>query len=365
MCRAVCANEGQARAVGVRPDSRSNSVLLMSDMQSPASAGHDIPDDLLFGRTETMQELRRQVHQIGEAGLPLLIEGDSGTGKEVFARSMHTRSSRRDRLFVKINCSEWAERIPSAHTSIGSGLEGNTPSETLPLLDGSVGTILLDNIGELRPALQAVVSLFLQDPRTQGNGTGTVQVVSTTSTPLLPRVLSGSFRSDLYYRANVVTISLPPLRDRRVDIPALAQHFLKEYSARYQCTPEPLSAALIGSFLAADWPGNIRELQNAVRRYVLFGSAAPLVECEPAQANVKPTARSGDCSLKELRRSAVRECEYKAILTSLNRNQWNRRKTARELQISYRSLLYLMDQLDFPKKLDLTNRQNTDIPALS
>jgi two-component system response regulator AtoC len=254
--------------------------------------------------------------------------------------------------------------MPTARPPFVSGLEGNTPSETLHLQDGSVGTILLDNIGELRPAVQASVNLFLQDPRTLGNGTGTVMVISTTSTPLLPRVLSGSFRSDLYYRANVVTLSLPPLRDRRVDIPALAQHFLKEYSARYQRKPKPFSAAMIGTFLAADWPGNIRELQNAVRRYVLFGSAEPVIASEPEQADIAPITGSGGCSLKELRRSAVRECEYHAILTSLNRNQWNRRKTARELQISYRSLLYLMDQLEFPKKPDLTDRQNIGTPAL-
>jgi two-component system, NtrC family, response regulator AtoC len=323
-------------------------------MQIVRSAHTRVPDDLLFGSSERMQELRRRIDQIAEAGLPVLIEGESGTGKEVLARSIHGRSSRRERSFLKINCCEWVAVAPLTETVFGDRSDRSTADDSV-LEDSSVGTVFFDDIGELAFAAQGAISVFLQDPRTSESGASRVQVISTTRTPLLPKLITGSFRSDLYYRVNVVSLALPPLRDRRVDIPALAQYFFKLYSETHHCNPEPFSARLVDAFVAADWPGNIRELENAVKRYVLLGSVEPITASFEEQTGSVLRPSSTDCSLKELRRTAVRECEYNAILSSLNRNQWNRRKTAADLGISYRSLLYLMEQLEFPRKREVTN----------
>jgi DNA-binding NtrC family response regulator len=327
-------------------------------MHPIGSAEYIVPDDILFGHSEQMLQLRQQVDQIAEARLPVLIEGESGTGKDLLARSIHSRSSRRERAFLKISCCEW-----NGFPALGDMVFGHKTEKTIDDIDasdiGSIGTILIDDIGELAFGLQGTVSVFLQDPRLSGIGVSPLQVISTTRTPLLAKLVSGTFRSDLYYRANVVSLALPALRDRRIDIPALSQYFYEQYSAVHRSNPGPLSARLIDAFIAADWPGNIRELENAVNRYVLFGSVEQIIASLQAH-NVLPTDPNPPCSsLKDLRRHAVRQCEYTAILMSLTRNQWNRRKTAEDLHISYRSLLYIMEQHHFPKKREPASREHS------
>lgn len=318
------------------------------------SATYRITDDLLFGSSEVMQHLRRQVDNIADTGLPVLIQGESGTGKEALAWAIHARSSRRSRAFIKISCSAAIpfpplERIVFGDNPITPTSEGASAQELIER--ERVGTVVFDDIGELDLSVQPKLISLLQDSHVSGIGAGGVQVVCTTKTSLLPMLESGSFRDDLYYRINVVNLFLPPLRDRRIDIPVLAFHFLKLYGEAYQRSPGPFSQHLIDLFLAADWPGNIRELENAVKRYIVMGCAESLIA--DLQKHLNTTVMdgtSGELSLKALRRNAVRDCEYRVILTSLNRNNWNRRKTAHELHISYRSLLYTMEQLGFPKK---------------
>lgn len=315
-----------------------------------------ITDELLFGRSEPMQQLRSQIDSIAESGLPVLIEGESGTGKEVLARAIHARSSRHLRGFVKINCSTTLS-LPALE-----GMICGPPSE-IPQYEGTpgharrretAGTVLFDDIAALDVASQTSVFALLQDARLSGTDVTGGQIVSTTKTSLRPRLESGDFRDDLYYRINVVNLRLPPLRERRVDIPGLAYHFLTVYADAYQRKPEPFSQHLLELFMGADWPGNIRELENTVKRYIIVGRAEPIIADlqKHTPTHLMPNA-SGAMSLKDLKRSAVRDCEYKVILTSLTRNQWNRRRTARELAISYRSLLYTMEQLGLPKKRDL------------
>jgi two-component system, NtrC family, response regulator AtoC len=318
-------------------------------------AQYIVPDHILFGQSEQMQQLRQQLNQIAEAGLPVLIEGESGTGKDLLARSIHGRSLRRERAFLKISCCEW-NGVPA----LGEMVFGNKADQENNENDiGSIGTILIDDVGELALGLQGTVSVFLQDPRLSGIGIPPLQVISTTRAPLLAKLVSGAFRTDLFYRANVVSLVLPPLRDRRVDIPALSQYFFEQYSAVQQNNVGPLSTRLVDAFIAADWPGNIRELENAVKRYVLFGSVETIIASLQCRNGVPPAPQPPCSSLKELRRNAVRECEYTAILTSLTRNHWNRRKAAQDLHISYRSLLYIMEQHHFPKKREPASREHS------
>ena len=313
-----------------------------------------ITDDLLFGSSESMQHLRGQVDSLAEISLPILIEGESGTGKEVLATAIHLRSSRRAQAFVKISCSADIT-VPSLDAFVfGSTPDASQMDNTSGekgIERSQPGTVVFDDIGELDLSVQAKLVTLLQDPRVSGMSAGGVQVMCTTKTPLQPKLESGAFRNDLYYRINVVTLFLPRLRERRIDIPALAFHFLNLYGKAYQRNAAPFSQRLIDLFLAADWPGNIRELENMVKRYIMLGSAEPVIADLQKQMNTTPVeAFPGNLSLKTLRRNAVRDCEYKVILTSLNRNHWNRKTTARELHISYRSLLYTMRQLGLPGK---------------
>jgi two-component system, NtrC family, response regulator AtoC len=316
-----------------------------------------ITDELLFGSSEVMRPLRRQADIIANAGLPVLIEGESGTGKKVFARALHERSSRRSRAFVKISCSSTEDMRALGESMFGkhraSALEAEGEEDAI--YSEPLGTILFEDIGELDPNAQSQLASLLQDSQFSGGVAG-VQIVCTTKGPLLPRLMSGSLRADLYYTINVLRISLPNLRDRRVDIPVLVSHFLKMYAKVYQRDPGPITQRILDILSAADWPGNIRELENAVKRYVVLGAVEPVFA--ELQRHVTPVlaGNARDLSLKELRRTAVRDCEYKVILTSLNKNHWNRRRTAQELQISYRSLLYIMEQLGFPKKRHSSNR---------
>jgi len=301
-----------------------------------------ITDDLLFGASEAMQQIHRKMGSIADSGLPVLIEGESGTGKEVLALAIHARSSRSARAFVKINCS------------------AETP---LPMLDRvmpepdsgectQAGSILFDDIGELPLSAQSKVVALLEDACLSGARDKGTQVLCTTKTTLRPKIETGSFRDDLYYRINVVNLWLPPLRERRADIRALAKHFFDLYTAKYQRDPGPFSERLMDALTTADWPGNIRELENTVKRYITLGSVE-MVLADLQQQNVSK-ASAGDRSFKALKRNAIRDCEYKAILDSLNRNHWNRQKTAIELDISYRSLLYMMQQLGLPRKRSQT-----------
>lgn len=310
-----------------------------------------ITDDLLFGRSEIMQQIRWQVDKITDAGLPLLIEGETGTGKEVLARAIHERSSRCGRPFVKISCSAQLAD-PSLDSLVFDDEAHEDPTDaseaTGTRKEPRAGTVCFDDIGELDLRNQSRLVTLLQDPRSSTRD-GQVQILCTTRAPLASKVQMGSFRDDLYYWINVISISVPALRHRRADIPILASHFLKRYAEAFQRNPGPFSQHLLDAFLAADWPGNIRELENAVKRYVVLeGCAEPIIA--DLQKTAKQGGASGELSLKALRRDAIREFEYNLIVATLNRNHWNRRKTAQDLQISYRSLLYTMEQLGFQKK---------------
>jgi DNA-binding NtrC family response regulator len=300
-----------------------------------------VSDELLFGSSEAMQKLRFLVDNVARAVPAVLIEGESGTGKEVLARAIHLRSPRRSRAFVKVACSE-RRQIPPAGSFRGGAIETT-----------AAGTVLFDEVGELDASGQAEVMELLNEWGS-GRTDDDVHIVCTTRAALDTQLASGTFRPDLYDRIAAITLRLPPLRERRVDIPSLAHHFLNVHSELYRRKPEPFSDDLMNVFLTAEWPGNIRELENAVKQYVSSGSAETIIARLEANVYDDP-ART--LSLKLLTRNAVRNCEYNAIVATLNRNHWNRRNTAQELHVSYRSLLYLM------KQLGLSARRGTAPPA--
>jgi two-component system response regulator AtoC len=323
-------------------------------VRSSASDGTAIPEQLLFGRCEVMQAVRAKLEKVAQTNVPVLVVGESGTGKEVIARHIHSRSLWRDGPFVPINCpgipgtlleSELFGYEKGAFTGASAAKMGLVES-------ASDGTLFLDGIGELELSLQSKLLQFLQDGQFariggQENLRADVRIICAASRPIEEEIESGHFRLDLFYRINVVTVHLPPLRERRADIPELIDFFLDGFARKFGRPPRPIRASAREVLVANDWPGNIRQLENVIKRYVILDSEDAILADINGRAPVAlnaPAGESRQVSLKEVTRLATRELERKVILDSLSTNHWNRKRTAQALRISYRALLYKMKQ---------------------
>jgi two-component system response regulator AtoC len=329
-----------------------------------ASRNGDLPPvEMIFGRSAPMQVVRQKVHKISGATVPILIQGSNGTGKGVLAHYLHTQSLAASGPFVKVNCaaipgtlleSELFGYEKGAFTGAYSSKPGRAE-----LADG--GTLFLDGIDEIDLGLQAKLLQVLQDgqfSRIGGQEDIRVQthIICAANRPLEMEVAAGRFRQDLYYRINVVNLEMPPLSARIEDVPALVSYFLDRHSKRHGSTPRPLSGGLMRLLEEHVWPGNIRELENLIERYVILGSEE-VVSAELLQSGrLHPEAAlpsSGPVHLKKITRQAVRDLERKIILNVLEENHWNRKRTASALKISYRALLYKIRQAGLPPKRSL------------
>jgi len=316
------------------------------------------PDAVVFGRSEGMQELRQRLDKVAGANVPVLIQGESGTGKDIVARMIHLLSPWKSGPFVKVNC----PAIPG--TLLESelfGYEKGAFTGAFGMKPGRVelahrGTLFLDEISELDLGLQSKLLQLLQDGQfcrigAQEDKKVEVRVVCATNRHLEQEIESGTFRQDLFYRINVVNLYLPPLRERRGDIEDLVMYFLDYYNRKYNCRARALSPELMALLQKYHWPGNIRELENLVKRYVILGNeeviSSDLVTREQEMFNPDINF-DGPISLKKLTRQAVRELERKVILTVLHANHWNRKQAARALSISYRALLYKIRDAGLP-----------------
>src|ERR1700693_1410643 len=243
------------------------------------SLGEFPPETVIFGRSEVMQSLRDRMDKVASANVPVLIQGESGTGKDIIARMIHGLSPWRSGPFVKVNC----PAIPG--TLLESelfGYEKGAFTGAYGMKPGRVemahrGTLFLDEISELDMALQSKLLQLLQDGQfcrigAQADKKVEVRVVCATNRKLEQEIENGTFRSDLFYRINVVNLHIPPLRERATDIPELVAYFLDYHNRKYNCRAKPLSAELMGALKKYHWPGNIRELENLVKRYVILGN---------------------------------------------------------------------------------------------
>src|SRR5256712_317713 len=222
-------------------------------------------------------KLKEIAKQVADTDVPVLVTGESGVGKEVLARFIHTHSSRRDKPFVKVNCSALPNELLESELfgferGAFTGALNDKPGK-FELADK--GTLLLDEIGEMSPHLQAKLLHVLQDSEyTRLGGKRTIRVdarvLASTNVNLEEHVANGKFREDLYFRLNVIRVDIPPLRERREDIPVLCNYFLCRYRDRYKSSVEEISPSLLDSFLRYDWPGNVRQLENAVKRYLIL-----------------------------------------------------------------------------------------------
>src|SRR5438445_9709750 len=316
------------------------------------------PESVVFGRTEAMQAVRDRLARLAGANVPVLIQGESGTGKDIIARMIHAASPWKMGPWVKVNC----PAIPG--TLLESelfGYERGAFTGAYGTKPGRVemahrGTLFLDEISELDLALQSKLLQLLQDGQfcrigAQEDKKVEVRVVCATNRRLEEEIENGTFRQDLFYRINVVNLHMPPLRERRVDIDDLVFYFLDHYNRKYNCRARPLSAELMSALQKYHWPGNIRELENLIKRYVILGNeeviSGDLVAREQEYFNPDINL-DGPISLKKLTKQATRELERKVILKVLQAHHWNRKQTARALSISYRALLYKIREAGLP-----------------
>jgi two-component system response regulator AtoC len=301
-----------------------------------------------------MREIQAIVEQAARADVTVLLCGETGVGKEVVARAIHARSPRRRAPFVKVNCAavprELLESELFGHErGAFTGAHQRKPGR-FETADG--GTIFLDEIGELHPALQARLLHVLQDrefSRVGGrhNITVDVRVIGATNRDLVREVAAGRFREDLFYRLNVINILVPPLRNRREEIPGFVQYFVQRYSRLFNYPELELTAEDMQAFVRYPWPGNIRELENFIKRMIVLQDLTlprTLTASTPgpnsAGPELEPFANVKELSLKEISRRAVLEAERQVIRRALEQCRWNRVKTAKMLKISYRALLY-------------------------
>lgn len=318
------------------------------------------PDGVLFGRSLAMMEVRHRAEKVCNSNVPVLLCGDGGTGKEALARWIHKHSPNCNGQFVKVNCAA----IPGALLeSELFGYEKGAFTGALVSKPGRVelahnGTLFLDEIADLDSGLQSKLLQFLQDGRFSRIGGQEEKLVETrlicaTNKDLQKEIDGRTFRADLYYRINVVRVRLPQLSERSEDIPLLAQYFRTLFQEKYAKQSEPLSREMLQYLQNVHWQGNIRELSNRIARHVLIGAEAKILQ-EPAARRsvneVTKTAGERSVPLKQIAKDAVRERERSFILEALQANQWNRRKTAEALKISYRTLIYKIRDAGFAIK---------------
>jgi len=319
-----------------------------------AVGGNDMPpDDVIFGQSPQMAIVRSKLERVASTNVPVLIQGECGTGKEIIAKLFHSRSNRLNAPFVKVIC----PAIPG--TLIESelfGYEKGAFTGAYASKRGRVelahqGTLFLDEIGSLDLTVQAKLLQLLQDGsfvRVGGQEARKIdaRIVSTANANLRQRAEEGSFRLDFFYRINAVTIDLPPLRQRIGDLPALIDYFIEVHSKALHCEARPLSKEMRRLMQKFNWPGNIRQLENLIRSYILIGSeealATELVPSAVSDIGVEVDL-TNPISLKQITKHATHNLEQQIILKVLRANGWSRQKTAKWLNISYRSLLYKLE----------------------
>jgi len=319
----------------------------------------ELSDDMFFvAASPAMRRIRSQVSQVANVNVPVLMLGESGTGKEVVARLIHKFSPRAHRPMRKVNCAALPSELLESELfgyEAGAFTGANRPKPgQFELCDK--GTILLDEIGEMPPGLQAKLLHVLQDQSFSRLGGRSlvrvdVRILAATNIDIQQAIATKKLREDLYYRLNAFTLHLPPLRERREEIPLLLRHFMALYAHRYGRNALPVSPGLVDACVRYSWPGNLRELENFVKRYLILGDESVVLgELEAAASAVAPAepaasrlaGANGD--LKSLVRSVKDEAEIEAITRALERTRWNRKEAARLLQISYKALLYKIRQ---------------------
>ncbi|PIV82243.1 MAG: hypothetical protein COW52_14620 [Nitrospirae bacterium CG17_big_fil_post_rev_8_21_14_2_50_50_9] len=344
-------------------------------------------NQILFGNSEKMGAIKEIIEQVADTDITILIRGESGTGKGLIARFIYMNSSRRDRHFVNVNCAALpAELLESELFGYERGaFTGAHKKKPGKFEFANHGTIFLDEIGEIPPALQAKLLQVLQDGEFAPLGSEQdvrvdARVIAASNRDLEAEVARGKFREDLYFRLNVVNITVPPLRERMEEIPILTEHFLQKYNRKYNKDYKKISKETMGLFMQYNWPGNVRELENMIKRVVVLESEKPiatefLLKEEDKVRSERKNGSSGsggnmtasgefsfidpllegkdhNFTLREISKEASKRAEKELIEKILRQTNWSRKKTAEILQVSYKALLYKIKENKIDKFSD-------------
>jgi len=320
----------------------------------------EVGEDVFFiAASPAMRKIRSQAALVANVDIPVLLLGESGTGKEVLARLVHKLSPRAHRTFLKVNCAAVpADLLESELFGYEPGaFTGATHAKPGKFEICNKGTILLDEIGEMPPQLQAKLLHVLQDGQFSRLGSRSVvksdvRILAATNIDIPEALATKRLREDLYYRLNAFTLHLPPLRERKEEIPILLKQFMSRMAERYARPPLPLSPSLLQACQDHPWPGNLRELNNFLKRYLILGDENLAVsELQPrndgtggASGDGSSKTANGAGGLKSLARNAKDGAEAEAITRALEQTNWNRKQAAAILQISYKALLYKIRQ---------------------
>jgi len=308
----------------------------------------ETPDKSIIGSSGQMQEIFKLIGRVAPTDTTVLIQGESGTGKELIADALQRHSLRTDRPFIKVNCGALPETLLESEIfgHEKGAFTGAVAQRKGRFEQADGGSIFLDEIGDLSPALQVKLLRVLQErqfERVGGNKTisANVRVMAATHRDLERALREGTFRDDLYYRLNVVTIQIPPLRERREDIPPLLDHFLRKFAEKNRREVTGLTAAARDALLKYDYPGNVRELENIVERAVLL-CRGRVIDLEDLPTTVRPGQRSAAEPLPKDLPGVLGEIERQAIQSALDRSGGVQTQAASELGISERVLRYKM-----------------------
>jgi two-component system, NtrC family, response regulator AtoC len=322
-----------------------------------------------LGNNPRMREIQALIGQIGWSEAPVLIQGETGSGKEVLARELHARSPRAGKPFLKLNCAALpSELVESELFGYERGaFTGAFQKKAGMFENADGGTLLLDEIGDMDVRLQSKLLQVLQDSSFQRiGGKDTVKVdvriMAATHRDLEKAIAERNFREDLYYRLNVINVHLPPLRDRKDDVVPLAEFLMKKHAPKGAALPS-MTLDLKHALMTYHWPGNVRELENYVRKLLIFrdseaiaselhakSTRAPLVVAAPAEIRPQPAKTAEDSPILEQVVKAKQQAETDAILAALNSTRWNRKRAAALLKIDYKALLYKMKKLGIEGK---------------
>jgi len=289
-----------------------------------------------------IQSLESVLREIAATNIPVLLVGEIGTGKTHYAQRIHQMSRQSGQALLRIPCAYVSPVTLAEELGLNNrdGANGDTQHG---------GSIFLDEIGDLDQACQRQLLYALPDGKAaQRKSVLTGRVISSTSRNLDEDMRTGRFRSELYYRISGVCLRLPPLRERREDIPLLVEHFLTTHTEELDRPRPSVSARTMRNLMDYSWPGNIRELENVVKKIVALGDGDLNLAESPqpaAEPRSNPTTQAREFSLKAAARAASREAEKQLILDTLGKTRWNRKRAAHELQISYKSLLFKLKQI--------------------
>jgi DNA-binding NtrC family response regulator len=340
-------------------------------LQNDLDSFEELPGDMFFvAASPEMRKIRFRLGQVAHVDVPVLLLGESGVGKEVAAALIHKYSTRSDRTFLKVNCAAIpADLLESELLGYEAGaFTGATHAKPgkFELCNG--GTILLDEIGEMPPALQAKLLQVLQEQRFFRLGGRSpisvdVRILAATNIDVEDAIKKGKLRLDLYYRLSAFSIELPPLRQRKEDIPVLLKHFVRRMAPRYGTPERGLGAEVLNACLAHGWPGNVRELQNFVKRYLVLGETGVPVGARHPQRHFPrvPVRPEDGWDLKKILKTLKNETEAQIIAKCLQETNWNRREAAALLNLSYKALIYKIHeyglQQRYPALADSRDRQ--------